>query len=66
VLGQGLLDLGTSLTAFSSNAMPVTAAARTVTRDTTISWCFGICAAFSASSASNQVQVDSLRVMLFN
>lgn len=66
ILGQGDLELGTSLTAFSDNAMPTTAAARTVTRDTTIAWCFGVCAAFSASSASNQVQVDYLNVLIMN
>lgn len=66
ILGQGDLEFGTSLTAFSSNAIPTTAAARTVTRDTTIAWCFGICAAFSVSNAANQVQVDYLNVLIMN
>jgi hypothetical protein len=66
ILGQGDLEFGTSLTAFSANAIPVTAAARTVTRDTTINWCFGVCAAFSVSNAANQVQVDYLNVLVMN
>lgn len=63
---HGILDLGTSLTAFSGNAAPVTAAARSVTIDTTISARWGLGAAFSASSVSNQVIVDMFNVLIAN
>lgn len=67
LLGQGELQLGTSLTAFGAEVpIPITAALRTVAVDTTIERAIGVSAAFSASSASNQVQVDDLRVMILN
>lgn len=67
LLGQGELLLGTSLTAFAADVpMPITAALRTVAIDTTIERAIGVNAAFSASSASNQVQVDELRVLVLN
>lgn len=67
LLGQGKLLLGSSLTAFNAPVpIPITQALRTVAIDTTIERAIGVSAAFSASSASNQVQVDDLRVMFLN
>jgi hypothetical protein len=39
---------------------------RTVAIDTTIERAIGVSAEFSANSASNQVQVDSLDVLILN
>lgn len=67
VLGQGGLRLGTALTTFAQPVpIPITQALRTVAVDTTIERAVGVSAAFNASSASNQVQVDDLRVLLLN
>lgn len=67
LLGQGELLLGTALTTFATPVpIPVTQALRTVAIDTTIERAIGVSAAFSASSASNQVQVDDLRVSILN
>jgi hypothetical protein len=63
---QGNLDLGTSLSAFSNNVAPVTAAARSVTIDTTIAARWGIGAAFSASAAANQIIVDNALFRVVN
>jgi hypothetical protein len=67
LLGQGEVLLGTALTTFAADApMPLTAALRTVAIDTTIERAIGVSAAFSASSASNQVQVDDIRALILN
>jgi hypothetical protein len=67
LLGQGKLYLGTALTTFGSPVpIPITQALRTVAIDTTIERAIGVSAAFSASSASNQVQVDDMRVLILN
>jgi len=66
IIGQGDLELGTSLVAFSANAIPATLALRTVALDTTLARCVGVCAAYSASSASNAVRVYNLTVQLHN
>lgn len=67
VIGQGRLYLGTALTTFASPVpIPITQALRTVAIDTTIERAIGVSAAFSASSASNQVQVDSTDVLIWN
>lgn len=66
IYGSGVLDLGTSLTAFASSAMPVTAAARSVTIDTTIAKTFGVGAAYGTSSASNGVTVDVFTAKVVN
>jgi hypothetical protein len=67
LLGQGKLYLGTALTTFATPVpIPITQALRTVAIDTTIERAFGVSAAYSASSASNQVQVDDLRVLILN
>lgn len=66
VIGQGWLCLGTALTTISTVPIPITQALRTVAIDTTIERAIGVSAAFSASSASNQVQVDSNEVLILN
>ena len=67
LLGQGWLLLGTALTTFAAEVpIPITAALRTVAIDTTIERAVGVNAAFSASSASNQVVVDDVRVVINN
>lgn len=67
LLGHGKLFLGTALTTFASPVpIPITQALRTVAIDTTIERAIGVSAAFSASSASNQVQVDDNRVLIIN
>lgn len=64
--GSGILDLGTSLTALSPNALPITAAARSVTIDTTAAKLIGVGAAWGTSSASNSVTVDVFNVKIAN
>lgn len=67
LLGQGWFQIGTALTTFAAEVpIPVTQALRTVAIDTTIERAIGVSAAYSASSASNQVQVDDLRVIIWN
>lgn len=67
LLGQGELILGTALTTFAADVpIPITAALRTVAVDTTIERAIGVSAAFSASSASNQVVVDDVRAFILN
>jgi len=67
VLGQGKLYLGSALTTFNTPVpIPITQALRTVAIDTTIERAVGVMAAFNASSGSNQVQVDDLRVLILN
>lgn len=66
IYGQGVLDLGTSLIAFAASSMPVTAAARSVTIDTTAAKTFGVGAAWGTSSASNSVTVDLFTAKIVN
>jgi hypothetical protein len=66
LVSMGILDLGTSLTAFASSAAPVTAAARTVTVDTTTQKLWGLGAAWGTSSASNSITVYGFRVEIMN
>jgi hypothetical protein len=67
ILGQGSIQFGSSLTAFNTNApLPVTAALRTVTIDTTIERAIGVSATWGASSASNVITVNDTRVMYWN
>jgi len=66
ILGMGILDLGTSLTAFSNNACPTTAAARTVTIDTTTNKAIGVGAAWGTSSASNTIKVNNFSALILN
>lgn len=58
--GTGALLLGTSLTAMSTNPMPITQALRTVTVDTTQNRAIGFGAAWGTSSSSNSVTVYNL------
>jgi len=64
--GSGVLDLGTSLTAFAASAVPVTAAARSVTIDTTAAKSWGIAGTWGTSSASNTITVDVFNVHILN
>lgn len=68
LLGQGQAQIGASLTTFSAEVpLPITAGLRTVTGfNTTIERAIGVSATWSASSASNQVTVNSHRVLIFN
>lgn len=66
IYGSGILELGTALTTLSLNPLPVTAAARSVSIDTTIKALWGVGAAYSASSASNQVIVDIFNIKIIN
>jgi len=64
--GQGTLQLGTALTAFSVRPIPETFAARTVTIDTTAAKTLTIGAQWGTASASNTVTLNDLSVRLAN
>jgi hypothetical protein len=64
--GCGTLQLGTSLTAYSTNPIPTTAAARVVAIDTTIARAIGVCATWGTSSASNTLKVYKHSVSIRN
>lgn len=67
MVGSGQLQLGSSLTAFNAEVpIPITAALRTVSLDTTIERAIGVSATWSASSASNQITVNTHRVTIHN
>lgn len=66
VVGSGILQLGTSLTAIAASPIPITQALRTVTWDTTIARAIGVSATWGTSSASNTVKTNALSVMLLN
>lgn len=66
LVGTGVCEAGTSLTAMSDFALPATQALRTVTFNTSVANAIGICATWSASSASNTVKVNNLSVTLLN
>lgn len=69
IYGMGTVEIGSSLTAFQSTGpvvIPATAAARSVTIDTTVRAAWGVGAAWGASSASNQVIVDLFRAEIVN
>lgn len=66
VNGQGMLTLGTSLTAVSLNPIPTTLAARTVTVDVSAARAIGIGAAWGTSNASNSIKVNNFTVLLVN
>lgn len=57
IVGMGWVDLGTSLTALTTQFIPATQALRTVAIDTTVAKEIGVGAAWSASSASNTIKV---------
>lgn len=62
--GQGWIKLGTSLIAFTVRPIPETAAARTVTIDTTAAKAITIGAQWGTSSASNTVTCNDISVKL--
>lgn len=64
IVGHGELLLGTSLTAFSSRPIPETAAARTVTIDTTTAKAITLGAQWGTSSASNTLTCNRIGVRL--
>lgn len=66
VTGSGNLFLGTSLTAWTPSPIPITAALRTFAWDTTIARAIGVCATWSASSASNAVRTNNFAATLLN
>lgn len=67
LVGQGRLQLGSSLTALNAEVpVPITAALRTVTIDTTIERAVGVSATFSASSASNEVGCNDMTALILN
>lgn len=66
ITGQGYLMFGTALTTFSVVPMPITAAARTVAIDTTVSKLLGIGCAIGTSGAGNTVQCYNVAALLLN
>ena len=66
IVGSGVLDMGTSLTAITATSIPTTLALRTVTLNTTIANAIGVCGTFSASSASNIVKTYQLTASIAN
>jgi hypothetical protein len=66
IVGQGVLQLGTSLTAFTTRPIPETLAARTVTIDTTIVKTITVGAQWGTSSASNTLTCNDLSVVLYS
>lgn len=66
IRGHGILDLGTSLTAFAASAMPVTAAARVATIDTTVAKTLGVGAAWGTSNAANSITADEFTAKVIN
>lgn len=67
LVGQGQLQLGTALTTFGAEVpIPVTAALRTVTIDTTIERAFGVSATWGTSAAGNSITVNGLRAAVRN
>jgi len=66
VVGMGSLELGTSLTAATTTPIPITAALRTFTWDTTINRAMGVCATFGTSNAANTVRTLNHSVLLLN
>jgi len=68
-LGQGQVQFGSALTTFNAEVpIPVTAAARTTaaTFNSTIENAIGVSATWGASSASNQITVNSFRAVIWN
>lgn len=63
--GQGVLYLGTSLTAMAISPIPVTAAARTVAIDTTTAKTITAGAQWGTSSASNTLTCNDISVTLW-
>lgn len=66
IVGQGVLQLGTSLTAFTTRPIPETLATRTVTIDTTIVKTITVGAQWGTNSASNTLTCNDLSVVLYS
>jgi hypothetical protein len=66
IVGSGDLELGTSLSAVTTTTIPITLALRTVAINTSVANAIGVCATFSASSASNNVRTYQLTASLLN
>jgi len=66
VYGSGILDLGSSLTAFTSSAIPQTAAARSVTIDTTVTKAWSVFGQWGTSAAGNIIVVDVFTAKVVN
>jgi hypothetical protein len=67
--GQGTIAVGSSLTAFGTPGyvpMPVTAAARSATINTTTKNTWTVFAEFGTSNAANQIQIDVFNVTVIN
>lgn len=64
IYGQGEVYFGTSLTAFTVRPIPETAAARTVTIDTTTAKAITVGAQWGTSSASNTITCNDITVKL--
>jgi hypothetical protein len=64
--GSGWQDLASSLTAGGTTPIPVTAAARSATIDTTAKKTWHVFAEFGTSNAANQVRVDVFNVKIEN
>jgi len=66
VVGDGFLDLGTSLTAISRSPIPTSSAQKMFPWDTTTAKAIGVCATWSANSSSNAIRTLKHRVKLHN
>jgi hypothetical protein len=67
IYGQGILDLGSSLTAITVVPIPITAAARSVTGfDTTVQKNWSVFAQWGTSAAGNQIIVDVFTAKVLN
>lgn len=66
IVGQGVLELGTSLTALTPIPIPATKAARTVAIDTTTAKAVTIGAQWGTSNAANTLTVNEILVKLIN
>ena len=64
IYGQGVYYLGTSLTAFSTRAIPEVAASRTVTIDTTAAKSITVGAQWGTNNASNTITCNQISLDL--
>jgi hypothetical protein len=67
IYGSGILDLGASLTAMNAGInIPITAAARSVTIDTTVSKAWSVFGQWGTSAAGNIIIVDVFTAKVVN
>lgn len=66
LIGEGDIEFGTSLIAFASTPIPITAALRTVAVNTTVENRIGVSWTWGTSGAGNNVQTYQISVQLFN